>query len=61
MLFRSPFPGLDGWALLVTVIEGISKKKVPEKVKSIVSFIGLGLLILLMVAIMVKDIIQLVV
>ena len=56
-----PFPGLDGWALLVTVIEGISKKKVPEKVKSIVSFIGLGLLILLMVAIMVKDIIQLVV
>ena len=56
-----PFPGLDGWALLVTVIEGISKKKVPEKVKSIVSFVGLGLLILLMVAIMVKDIIQLVV
>ena len=56
-----PFPGLDGWALLVTVIEGISKKKVPEKVKSIVSFIGLGLLILLMVAIMVKDIIQLIV
>ncbi len=56
-----PFPGLDGWALLVTVIEGISKKKVPEKVKSIVSFVGLGLLILLMVAIMVKDIIQLIV
>lgn len=54
-----PFPGLDGWALLVTVIEGISKKKVPDRVKSIVSFIGLGLLILLMVAIMVKDIIQL--
>ncbi len=56
-----PFPGLDGWALLVTVIEGISKKKVPEKVKSIVSFVGLGLLILLMVAIMVKDIVQLIV
>lgn len=54
-----PFPGLDGWALLVTAIEGISKKKVPEKVKSIVSFVGLGLLILLMVAIMVKDIVQL--
>ena len=56
-----PFPGLDGWSLLVTVIEGVSKKKVPEKVKSIVSFIGLGLLILLMVAIMVKDIVQLIV
>ena len=56
-----PFPGLDGWALLVTVIEGVSKKKVPEKVKSIVSYVGLGLLILLMVAIMVKDIVQLIV
>ena len=56
-----PFPGLDGWALLVTVIEGVSKKKVPEKVKTIVSYIGLGLLLLLMVGIMVKDIVQLIV
>lgn len=56
-----PFPGLDGWALLVTIIEGISKKKVPEKVKGIVSYVGLGLLLVLMVVIAVKDIIQLIV
>ena len=52
-----PFPGLDGWQIVVTVIEGISKKKIPEKAKSIVSFIGLALLMLLMVAIIVKDVI----
>ena len=56
-----PFPGLDGWALLVTIIEGISKKKVPEKVKGIVSYVGLGLLLVLMVVIAVKDIVQLIV
>ena len=56
-----PFPGLDGWALLVTIIEGISKKKVPEKVKGIVSYVGLALLLGLMVVIAVKDIIQLIV
>ncbi len=56
-----PFPGLDGWALLVTIIEGVSKKKVPEKVKSIVSYVGLGLLLALMIGIMVKDIVQLIV
>ena len=36
-----PFPGLDGWQLLVIAIEGISRKKVPEKAKSIMSFIVL--------------------
>ncbi len=55
-----PFPGLDGWALLVTIIEAISKKKVPEKVKGIVSYVGLGLLLVLMVAIAIKDIVQLI-
>lgn len=55
-----PFPGLDGWALLVTIIEAISKKKVPEKVKGIVSYVGLGLLLVLMVGIAIKDIIQII-
>ena len=53
-----PFPGLDGWQLLVTAIEGISKKKIPNKVKTIVSFIGLGLLFLLMIAVVVMDILR---
>ncbi|MCR5332872.1 MAG: site-2 protease family protein [Bacilli bacterium] len=72
-----PFPGLDGWALLVTGIEGsvnsIKRRKykkanasmegyeefkLPAKVKNIVSFIGLALLMLLMIAIIVLDILR---
>lgn len=54
-----PFPGLDGWQLLVTGIEAITKKKVPMKAKAIVSYIGLGLLILLALAVTIKDIMML--
>ena len=52
-----PFPGLDGWQLLVTAIEGITRKEVPNKVKSIVSIIGISLLFILMIVIIVKDLI----
>lgn len=55
-----PFPGLDGFALLVTIIEGITKKKIPSKVKGIMSVVGLVLLFGLMIAIVVLDIIKLV-
>lgn len=51
-----PFPGLDGWQLAVTAIEGVSKKKVPAKFKQIASFVGMGLLVLLMIVLVVKDI-----
>ena len=54
-----PFPGLDGWQILVTSVEGITKKKIPDKVKSIVSMIGLVLLFALMAAIIVMDILRL--
>ncbi len=54
-----PFPGLDGWHLLVVLIEGISRKKVPNKVKNIVSTIGLILLFGLMIVILLKDIVGL--
>ena len=50
-----PFPGLDGWQLLVLIIEVTARKKIPEKVKNIVSFIGLALLIGLMVVVLAKD------
>lgn len=53
-----PFPGLDGWQLLVLIIESTTRKKIPEKVKNIVSFIGIGLLLLLMGVIVVKDLIK---
>lgn len=52
-----PFPGLDGWQLLVLAIEAISRKKVPEKAKAIMSYIGLGLLFTLMAVLVIKDII----
>ncbi len=50
-----PFPGLDGWHIVVAAFEGISKKKIPNKVKSIVSFIGMILLFGLMIVLLVKD------
>lgn len=79
-----PFPGLDGWQLLVTIIEGsvnLFKRgkykkmvkatpegvvvedyvewKIPTKVKAIMSYIGLGLLLTLGIVIIVFDIIRL--
>lgn len=51
-----PIPGLDGWQLLVNAIEGISKKKIPDKVKNIVSWIGLALIFVLFILLIVKDI-----
>ena len=51
-----PFPGLDGWQLLVLIVEGISKKKIPDKVKNIVSLVGLILLFGLMILLVFKDI-----
>ena len=51
-----PFPGLDGWQLLVIIIEAITRKKIPDKVKNIVSFIGLAILLLFMLFILFKDV-----
>ena len=79
-----PFPGLDGWQLLVTAIEGsvnVVKRskykkslktipegeeapayqewKIPMKVKNIMSYVGLGILLVLGVTIIVLDILKL--
>ena len=48
-----PFPGLDGWQLLTTAVEGITRKKIPAKIQ------GMGLLFLLAIVILVKDIVGL--
>ncbi len=55
-----PFPGLDGWHLLVIAIEGIFRKEIPAKVKNAVALVGLILLFSLMVLIIVKDIVGLI-
>ena len=53
-----PFPALDGWHLLVVIIEGITKKEIPNKVKNIVSTIGMILLFVLMGIVLIKDIVS---
>ena len=50
-----PFPGLDGWQLLVTIVEGATRKTIPPKAKNIVSAVGIGLLFILMILIIIKD------
>ena len=55
-----PFPGLDGWQLLVTAIEGITRKKIPAKLKGIMSIIGIALLFGLMLVIIVLDILRII-
>ncbi|MGM9813672.1 MAG: site-2 protease family protein, partial [Candidatus Enteromonas sp.] len=54
-----PFPGLDGWQLVVTAFEAITRKKMPEKAQTIATIIGFTLLGLLTIAVTVKDIIAL--
>jgi len=54
-----PFPGLDGWHLLVLAVEGIFHKEIPAKVKNIISAVGVILLMALMVLILFKDIFML--
>ena len=51
-----PFPGLDGWQLLVLGVEAIFRKEIPAKVKNIVSAVGVLLLLGLMILILIKDI-----
>lgn len=55
-----PFPGLDGWQLLVTAVEGITHKELPSKFKTIMSLIGLFLLFGLMIVILVIDVLRLI-
>ena len=54
-----PFPGLDGWHLLVLAVEGIFRKEIPAKVKNTVAAIGIMLLFGLMILIIIKDVIGL--
>ncbi len=51
-----PFPGLDGWHLLVITVEGVTRKEIPSKIKNIVSTVGLLLLLSLMILLVIKDI-----
>jgi regulator of sigma E protease len=54
-----PIPGLDGGRLLFLAVEGIRRKPLPRDKEGIVNLIGLGLMMLLMVVVMFRDIIRL--
>ncbi len=54
-----PFPALDGGQLLFLLIERIKGSKINPKVYSWINSIGMGILILLMIAISYHDIIRL--
>ncbi|MGI6713551.1 MAG: M50 family metallopeptidase [Bacilli bacterium] len=51
-----PFPGLDGWHLLVVIIESLTRKDLPKKFKTIASTVGVILLLALIVLITIRDI-----
>lgn len=54
-----PFPGLDGWHILVTLVEMIFKKRISKKVKNVVGTVGMILLFTLMGTLIIVDIVRL--
>ena len=54
-----PFPGLDGWQIVVLIVEAVAHRDIPDKVKTIVSFVGLAILFAFMIMILIKDVIGL--
>ena len=54
-----PFPGLDGWHLLVIGVEAVFRKEIPAKVKNIVAAVGIAILFVLMILIIIKDVVGL--
>jgi regulator of sigma E protease len=50
-----PFPGLDGWHILITIIEAIIRREVNPKFKQIATAIGLVLLFGLMAAVTIRE------
>lgn len=55
-----PIPALDGGRLLTTLVEMITRKRIPASVEGWINGIGLILLLGLSVVIMVKDVFQLI-
>lgn len=53
-----PIPGLDGGHIAIVLTEAITKKKFSTKTKNIIQMVGFGSLILLMIAVSVKDFIN---
>lgn len=54
-----PFPALDGWRILVLIVEGIRRKPMNPKIESGVNVVGLVLLMGLMVVVACSDVLKL--
>lgn len=50
-----PFPGLDGSRIFFSLIEGITKKRLPRTVENIIHFVGFVILMILIVALVGRD------
>ncbi|MEI7463636.1 MAG: site-2 protease family protein [Candidatus Taylorbacteria bacterium] len=55
-----PFPALDGGRTLFVAIEGIIRRKIPEKFFNITNMVGFVLLMLLMVVVTFRDVVGLI-
>ena len=55
-----PFPPLDGGKIVLVAVEGVTRKRVPEKVELVLSGIGFVLLIALTIYVTIKDIIRII-
>ena len=56
-----PIPALDGGRLLITLVEMITRKRLPKKVEGMINGIGLIILLGLSFVVMIKDVIQLII
>lgn len=54
-----PIPALDGGRIIFFLIEGITGKRLPQKVEGIIHMIGFALLMILMVVVLSNDIMKL--
>lgn len=55
-----PFPALDGGRLVTILIEMITRKKIPAKIEGWINAVGLGILLLFVIFVSVKDVFQLI-
>ena len=54
-----PIPALDGFRMLTTLFEMITRRRIPEKIEGVANAVGLLILLGLSVLILVKDVFQL--
>ncbi len=51
-----PIPALDGGKILLNIVEAIRRKPIPEQYENVITLIGVGILVLLMIAVTWNDI-----